>query len=187
MIALLAFIFPTDFFFHLYIYSACISLISMWNSFCHILFCSCSDFTPSQGNTPDHQTNASITPKLDTHFFLDKYPDSKSQPSPTGRKKLGDLLQETPQGELIVRTATAVTDGEVKVGKIVDDHPPQSSNGSPCHSEDSSVIKGTPSRDRKSRKSRTWKANHCCLPSLQSFGFDEKKQCSASWSAAFSD
>ncbi|WOK94491.1 hypothetical protein Cni_G03193 [Canna indica] len=141
------------------------------------------DYTPSRGNTPDHQTNMQLPPILNGSLYVDKYPDSKSEPSPTSRRKLGDLLQETSQGEQVVNSSNLAEEkvrinGEPEVDKMDADQPSGISSGTPNCSVDSSTLRGevTPSRDRKYRKGKTWKAGHCCLPSLHSFGFDDKRQ-----------
>ncbi|CAL9083667.1 unnamed protein product [Musa acuminata var. zebrina] len=141
------------------------------------------DLTPSRVSTPDHQTNVRLISGLDNTIFVDKYPDSKSEPSPAGRKKLGDILHETIQGERAVDATNAAKEevginGKPNVLKTDTDQAPGSLNGTPYCSGATSVCASemTPSQDRKNRKGKIWKAGHCCLPSLQSFGFDEKRQ-----------
>lgn len=142
-----------------------------------------ADLTPSRVSTPDHQTNVRLISGLDNTIFVDKYPDSKSEPSPAGRKKLGDILHETIQGERAVDATNAAEEevginGKPDVLKTDTDQAPGSLNGTPYCSGATSVCASemTPSQDRKNRKGKIWKAGHCCLPSLQSFGFDEKRQ-----------
>ncbi|XP_073117228.1 uncharacterized protein At3g27210-like [Elaeis guineensis] len=143
------------------------------------------EFTPSRGSTPNYQTTTTATPRLNDAFFIDKFPDSKSEPSPTGRKKLAELLRESSQGEKNIKEQNASDNKKFEIngkpdgGKISSDQPPKSLDGSPYISGANSVYSGevSPTRDPKNRKERTWKSVHCCLPSLvQSFNFDERRQ-----------
>ncbi|RRT33273.1 hypothetical protein B296_00057076 [Ensete ventricosum] len=139
------------------------------------------EFTPSGGSTPNHQINSPMTPQFHNHFPSEKYPDSKSEPSPTGRKKLAELLHETLQSEKVnaPNAAEARVDSNVKpdIYKTNTDQPQNSANATLHHSGACSIGSSevTPNRDLKSRKAKTWKTGHCCLPSLQSFGFDERR------------
>ncbi|KAG6530148.1 uncharacterized protein At3g27210-like [Zingiber officinale] len=128
------------------------------------------DSTPSRGNTPDHPANQQSNPVLDDAIFIDKHLDTKSEPSPTGRKKLSDLLQETSRGERVIDAPTAAeanteTNGMTEVEK---DRSRGLSNGNQYLSSNSADEAGvtTPRRDKK-KKGKTWKDGHCCLPSLQ--------------------
>lgn len=147
----------------------------MMNNFLH------AEFTPSQGSTPNHQINSPMTPQFDNHFPSEKYPDSNSEPSPTGRKKLAELLHETLQSEQVnvPNAAEARVDSNVKpvIKKTNTDQLQNSANATLYHSGACSICSSevTPNRDPKSRKEKTWKTGHCCLPSLQSFGFDERR------------
>ncbi|XP_042464823.1 uncharacterized protein At3g27210-like [Zingiber officinale] len=129
------------------------------------------DSTPSRGNIPDHPANQQSNPVLDDAIFIDKHLDTKSEPSPTGRKKLSDLLQETSRGERIIDAPTAAeanteTNGMAEVEK---DRSRGLSNGNQYLSSNSADEAGvtTPRRDKKKKKGKTWKDGHCCLPSLQ--------------------
>ncbi|CAL9150822.1 uncharacterized protein At3g27210-like [Musa acuminata AAA Group] len=139
------------------------------------------EFTPSRGSTPNHQINSPVTPQFDNHFPSEKYPDSNSEPSPTGRKKLAELLHETLQSEQVnvPNAAEARVDSNVKpdINQTNTDQPQNSENATLYHSGACSICSSevTPNRDPKSRKEKTWKTGHCCLPSLQSFGFDERR------------
>ncbi|XP_074563493.1 uncharacterized protein At3g27210-like [Curcuma longa] len=144
------------------------------------------DFTPSRGNTPDHQANEQSNHVLDDAIFIDKRLDSKSEPSPTGRKKLGDLLQETSRGEQVIDAPNAAEPSTELNGmaEVEKDRSRGLSNGNQYLSNNSPDEGGatTSSRDRKKKKKKkkkkkgkTWKDGHCCLPSLHSFGFEEKR------------
>ncbi|WOL16145.1 hypothetical protein Cni_G24927 [Canna indica] len=140
------------------------------------------DFTPSRGSTPIHQFSAPLTPKLENSFFVDKYPESKSsEPSPTGRKKLAELFRETLQVEEVID----VPDAAVETNKTSDLHKTNTNhqhagslNGTPNRPgllSFCSSAKVTPSRDPSIRKDKVWKTQQCCLPSLHSFGSDDKR------------
>ncbi|KAG1363474.1 hypothetical protein COCNU_11G003010 [Cocos nucifera] len=141
------------------------------------------EFTPSRGSTPNHQTSTVATPRLNNAFFVDKFPDSKSEPSPIGRRKLADLLQETSNSEKDEQNASEKKlemNGKPDDYKINFHQPPKSLDGTP-YSGVNSVYNNevTPNRDSKNRKERTWRNAHCCFPSLvQSFGFDERQKMS---------
>ncbi|KAG6489552.1 uncharacterized protein At3g27210-like [Zingiber officinale] len=141
------------------------------------------EFTPSRGSTPIHPSSTPSTPKLDNHFLFDKSPYSKSdEPSPTGRKKLAELLRETSQIEkLDSSNITEVKEDANEKSDIYKTSPaptPNSLNATSYRSGASSACSAevTPSSDRTSRKDKAWKTGHCCLPSLQSFGIDERRQ-----------
>ncbi|URE07334.1 hypothetical protein MUK42_18929 [Musa troglodytarum] len=139
------------------------------------------EFTPSRGSTPIHQSSASLTPRPVNFICIDKSPETSSEPSPTGRKKLRELFQETLQVE---QEGSVPNAAEVEANKRINLHttntnpPPRPLNGTPyCFraiSFCSSMV--TPSGDPKNRKERLCKSQHCCLPSLQSFGLDDRRQ-----------
>lgn len=118
-------------------------------------------------------------PVLDDAIFINKHLDSKSEPSPTGRKKLSDLLQETSRGERVVDAPTAAETNTMLNGmaEVEKDRSRGLLNGNQYLSRNSADDGSatTPSRDWK-KKGKTWKDGHCCLPSLHSFGFDEKRE-----------
>ncbi|XP_074585472.1 uncharacterized protein At3g27210-like [Curcuma longa] len=132
------------------------------------------DFTPSRGSTPIHPLSMPSTPKLDNHFLFDKSPYSISEPSPTGSKKLAELLYETSQAKKLgSANVTEVKDATTKSDRDKT-NTTQTSNSLSTSSACSTEV--TPSRGLRSRKDKVWKAGHCCLPSLRNFGFDEKRQ-----------
>ncbi|XP_008794575.2 uncharacterized protein At3g27210-like [Phoenix dactylifera] len=137
------------------------------------------EFTPSRGSTPNYQTSTAATTRLNNAFFADKFPDSKSEPSPTGRRKLADLLQETSNGEKDVEQNASEKkiemNGKPDGYKINFHQPPKSLDGTPYTGVNSVYSnEATATRDSKNRKERTWRNAHCCLPSLvQTSSFDE--------------
>ncbi|CAL9102371.1 unnamed protein product [Musa textilis] len=140
------------------------------------------EFTPSRGSTPNHQLSSPLTPQFDSRFVFEKYPDSKSEPSPTGKKKLSELLHETSDGEQIDAPDAAEENVDINAKldeyKTKTDRPVNSSSATPFRSGASSICSGevTPRRDLKGQKEKTWKTSHCCLPSLQRFGSDDTRQ-----------
>ncbi|WOK96620.1 hypothetical protein Cni_G05327 [Canna indica] len=142
------------------------------------------DFTPSRGSTPIHPLSAPLSPNLDNQFFFHKSPDFISELSPTGRKKLSELLLETSESEELEFPNAAEKEGDTNaksdIYKANTDQPPKSLNGTPYRSGATSVCsrEATPSRNLNSGKEKTWKTGHCCLPRLHNFGFDEEHKTS---------
>ncbi|CAD5172127.1 unnamed protein product [Musa acuminata subsp. malaccensis] len=139
------------------------------------------EFTPSQGSTPIHQSSAPLTPRPVNSIYIDKSPETSSEPSPTGRKKLRELFQETL---LVEREGSEPNAAEVETNKRINLHttntdpPPRQLNGTPYRFRAISFCSSTvtSSGDPKNRKERLCKSQHCCLPSLQSFGLDDRRQ-----------
>ncbi|RWW12280.1 hypothetical protein GW17_00024061 [Ensete ventricosum] len=139
------------------------------------------DFTPSRGSTPIHQSSTPLTPRSVNSIYIDKSPETSSEPSPTGRKKLRELFRETLQAE---QEGSVPNAAEVEANKRINLHttntdpPPRPLNGTlycfRAISFCSSTV--TPTGDPKNRKERLCKSQHCCLPSLQSFGLDDRRQ-----------
>ncbi|RWW42645.1 hypothetical protein BHE74_00051776 [Ensete ventricosum] len=139
------------------------------------------DFTPSRGSTPIHQSSTPLTPRSVNSIYIDKSPETSSEPSPTGRKKLRELFRETLQAE---QEGSVPNAAEVEANKRINLHttntdpPPRPLNGTlycfRAISFCSSTV--TPTGDPKNRKERSCKSQHCCLPSLQSFGLDDRRQ-----------
>ncbi|KAI0510517.1 hypothetical protein KFK09_011121 [Dendrobium nobile] len=55
------------------------------------------DFTPSRCSSSSFESTKLITPRKSVS--LENFLSTKAEPSPTGRKKLAELLRETSQGE----------------------------------------------------------------------------------------
>nr|XP_009381331.1 PREDICTED: uncharacterized protein At3g27210 isoform X1 [Musa acuminata subsp. malaccensis]XP_009381332.1 PREDICTED: uncharacterized protein At3g27210 isoform X1 [Musa acuminata subsp. malaccensis]XP_018675090.1 PREDICTED: uncharacterized protein At3g27210 isoform X1 [Musa acuminata subsp. malaccensis] len=140
------------------------------------------EFTPSRGSTPNHQLSSPLTHQFDSRFVFEKFSDFKSEPSPTGKKKLSELLHETSDSEQIdvPDSAEESVDINAKLDeyKTKTDRPVNSSSATPFRSGVSSICssEATPRRDLKGQKEKTWKTSHCCLPSLQRFGLDDRRQ-----------
>nr|CAD1839076.1 unnamed protein product [Ananas comosus var. bracteatus] len=144
------------------------------------------DFMPSRGSTPNHQPSAPTRPTANNVQFADKFPDSKSEPSPTGRKRLAELFRETSQHESTVGTQNTVEARILANGEDDDarnivncGRPEKSLDGTPYISEASSnrSSDATPSREERNKREKAWDTIRCCLPSLvPNFHFDEKAE-----------
>ncbi|CAL4972440.1 unnamed protein product [Urochloa decumbens] len=126
------------------------------------------DFTPSRGSTPNYQPRTqTVTANI---FQSDK---SKSpEPSPTGRRKLAELLQEAMQNG--PEESTDVSKNEkLQLQSVVADGKPvsESTSSSACSTEP------TPTVVAKSRKDKAWYTGRCCLPSfVHSLTLDESER-----------
>lgn len=131
------------------------------------------DFTPSRGSTPSNQISILTNAKSDRTFGFDKFPDFKSgpSPSPTGRKKLGDLFQETEEPNASDKTQE--TNGEHALSfQTKSEEPPASAN-----SVSSGELTLSGEFKKKKKKQAGAKTQQCCLPRLgQSFSFSERRQ-----------
>ncbi|XP_074590703.1 uncharacterized protein At3g27210-like [Curcuma longa] len=142
------------------------------DSDCEDFFSVNGEFTP-QGTTPIHQLSVPMTPR--------EFSDSKSEPSPTGRKKLGELFRETSQVELEDGVPNAPKAEVVKKLDCDTANTRQlqgSSTGALYLSENTlfnSKEATTPNKDSKIRKDKIWKTQQCCLPSLHTFGIDDRR------------
>ncbi|RRT85634.1 hypothetical protein B296_00003625, partial [Ensete ventricosum] len=136
-----------------------------------------ADFTPSRGSTPNHQLSSPLTHQFDSRFAFEKYPDSKSEPSPTGKKKLSELLHESSDSEQIdvpdAAEESVDIDAKLDEYKTKTDQPVNSSSATPFQSGASSICS---SEVRSRRDLKGHKTSHCCLPSRQRFGFDDRRQ-----------
>ncbi|CAL4959742.1 unnamed protein product [Urochloa decumbens] len=126
------------------------------------------DFTPSRGSTPNYQPRTQTV--MTNIFQSDK---SKSpEPSPTGRRKLAELLQEAMQNG--PEESTDVSKNEkLQLQSVVADGKPvsESTSSSACSTEP------TPTVVAKSRKDKAWYTGRCCLPSfVHSLTLDESER-----------
>jgi hypothetical protein len=125
-----------------------------------------TDFTPSRGSTPNYQPRANTV--MSNVFLPNNVHDSKSsEPSPTGRRKLSELLQEAMQNGPEENTDTAT--GEPDSSKNGEQQQPQSVAAAEKPVSESSTgcsTEPTPAREARSRKERAWYAGHCCLPTF---------------------
>ena len=139
---------------------------------CQIIspYISPTDFTPSRGSTPNSQISFLSREKTDKTFAFDKSPDSKSEPSPTGRKKLRDLFQETPE--------LNASDQKPETNEEQDSSSYQTKPAQlPERATWASSSELAESGDLKNSKKEGRKAVQCCLPSLgESFSFSERRQ-----------
>jgi len=130
------------------------------------------DFTPSRGTTPNNQTSILLRTKSDKTLAFDKLPNAKSEPSPTGRKKLSDLFQETAEPN--ASDEKLETNEEQDSSNQTKSEQPLDRANSKTNSELS-----TPSRELKNKKKAGEKTAQCCFPSLslgQSFSCSERSQ-----------
>ncbi|XP_073014116.1 uncharacterized protein At3g27210-like isoform X1 [Typha latifolia] len=140
------------------------------------------DFTPSRGSTPNYQSSTRVMPTLSGAIMAGNA-DSKSEPSPTSRKKLADLLLETLQSEKSLNEQNlaeekACINEKANAYEVSSNHTLKSVDATPYISIASSVCSSevTPDRDTKNRKEKTWNTLRCCLPSVvQTFSFDERR------------
>ncbi|GJM92059.1 hypothetical protein PR202_ga08486 [Eleusine coracana subsp. coracana] len=124
------------------------------------------DFTPSRGSTPNYQPRTQTV--MTNVFQPDNIHNSKSsEPSPTGRKKLAELLKESMHSgseENIDINEKQQAQSVAAVEK------PVSESSSSCSMEP------TPISVVKSRKEKAWYTGRCCLPSfVHSLSIDESE------------
>ncbi|KAJ3708580.1 hypothetical protein LUZ61_012285 [Rhynchospora tenuis] len=131
------------------------------------------EFTPSRGSTPNHPKFSPGTPRMNNLSLNEKFPDSKSEPSP--RKKLAELFEEASEidrsmmnGSIIDKNSKTEGPLEVMGSVTVDDlttNSPYTSNGV------------TPNREKKKRERILNYGSRCCLPGLAgTVGIDERRQ-----------
>ena len=135
----------------------------------HKLCSSYADFTPSRGSTPNYQPR---TQTVMTNIFrpdnLDK--SKSSEASPTGRRKLAELLQEAMQSGDEESTYVVSKDEKQQLQSVAVDGKPvsESTSSSACSTEP------TPTMVTKGRKEKAWYTGRCCLPSfVHSLTLDE--------------
>ncbi|KQK11238.1 uncharacterized protein At3g27210 [Brachypodium distachyon] len=123
------------------------------------------DFTPSRGSTPNYQPRTQTV--MSNVFLPDNIHNPKSsEPSPTGRRKLADLLQEASQNgpgentDTTTREPGSSNNGQQQPQSVAGAGKPVSESSSGCSMEP------TPIREVKSRKERAWYTGRCCLPTF---------------------
>ncbi|KAF0913704.1 hypothetical protein E2562_023792 [Oryza meyeriana var. granulata] len=119
------------------------------------------DFTPSRGSTPNYQPRTQTV--MSNVFVPDNVHNSKSpEPSPTGRRKLAELLQEAMQNGSEESTDAFVLDignnEKHQLQSVSAAVKPVSESSSACSTEP------TPVREAKNRKEKAWYSGRCCLP-----------------------
>lgn len=135
---------------------------------------SCADFTPSRGSTPNYQPRTQTV--MSSVFVPDNVQNSKSpEPSPTGRRKLAELLQEAMQNGSEDSTDASVPDisenEKQQFQPVSAAVKPVSESSSTCSTE------LTPIREAKNRKEKAWYTGRCCLPAfVHTLDLDERRQ-----------
>jgi hypothetical protein len=127
-----------------------------------------ADFTPSRGSTPIHQPRAQTV--MSNIFEPDTHSSKSPEPSPTGRRKLAELLQEAMQNG-----PEESTDQELQLRSVAADGKPvsESTSSSAC----SSVPTPIAVANAKSRKEKAWYTGRCCLTSfVHSLTLDESER-----------
>lgn len=139
------------------------------------------DFTPSRGNTPNHQRSCPGTPQFNKAFSFDRAPMPKPQPSPTHKKKkLADLFKESMERDQMEDYQSAISDMKTIKGiltKSPERTPHMSKASSACSRE------ATPTKDAKLEKEKHVKAAQCCMPRFvpNLSSSDRKKQILVQW------
>ncbi|XP_052166003.1 uncharacterized protein At3g27210-like [Oryza glaberrima] len=132
------------------------------------------DFTPSRGSTPNYQPRTQTV--MSNVFVPDNVQNSKSpEPSPTGRRKLAELLQEAMQNGSEDSTDASVPDisknEKQQFQPVSAAVKPVSESSSACSTEP------TPIREAKNRKEKAWYTGRCCLPAfVHTLDLDERRQ-----------
>lgn len=135
---------------------------------------SSADFTPSRGSTPNYQPRTQTV--MSNVFVPDNVQNSKSpEPSPTGRRKLAELLQEAMQNGSEDSTDASVPDisknEKQQFQPVSAAVKPVSESSSTCSTEP------TPIREAKNRKEKAWYTGRCCLPAfVHTLDLDERRQ-----------
>ncbi|KAF8665009.1 hypothetical protein HU200_054333 [Digitaria exilis] len=129
------------------------------------------DFTPSRGSTPNYQPRTqTVMANIFQPGNLDK--TKSPEPSPTGRRKLAELLQEAMHSDPEENTDVSKNEKQqlqsvATDGKVVS----ESTSSSACSTEP------TPTTVARSRKEKTWYTGRCCLPSfVHSLSLDESER-----------
>lgn len=115
------------------------------------------EFTPSQGSTPNRYFGSVGTPQRNGKaFYDDMFPDSKSEPSPTEKKKLSELLHDSLSEHL---------DNESKLegtGK-----PDEGLNGKADNQDvEMSQLLISSGETPKPKKEKSGLTSACCIPGL---------------------
>ncbi|KAM3353713.1 hypothetical protein ACQJBY_024710 [Aegilops geniculata] len=132
------------------------------------------DFTPSRGSTPVHQPRAQTV--MSNVFLPDNAAQSpnSSEASPTGRRKLADLLQEATRND--TRESAAAT-GEPDSGKSGQQAVALAAGKSVSEPSSGCSTEATPVREARTRKERAWYSGRCCLSTfVHSLALDDEGQ-----------
>lgn len=119
------------------------------------------EFTPSRGSTPNRYFGTVGTPQVNGKAFNDDmFPDSRSEHSPTEKKKLAELLQDS----LSEQVGNELTSGENKfegVGKS-DEETNGKADIQDVETNQLLSSSGTPKR----KKEKSGLSAACCFPGL---------------------
>ncbi|KAH0467296.1 hypothetical protein IEQ34_004534 [Dendrobium chrysotoxum] len=119
------------------------------------------EFTPSRGSTPNRYFGSVGTPQVNGKAFNDDmFPDSRSEHSPTEKKKLAELLQDS----LSEQVGNELTSGENKfegVGKS-DEETNGKADIQDVETNQLLSSSGTPKR----KKEKSGLSAACCIPGL---------------------
>jgi len=130
------------------------------------------EFTPSRGSTPNHPKFSPGTPRMFNLSLNEKFPDTKSEPSP--RKKLGDLFVEASEIDKSLNNSSSDKNRKAEE--------PMKVVGSPGvdDSATNSPLTGngmTPNRDKKRRDRLLNYGSKCCIPGFAgAVGIDGRRQ-----------
>ncbi|KAG8081682.1 hypothetical protein GUJ93_ZPchr0019g2658 [Zizania palustris] len=132
------------------------------------------DFTPSRGSTPNYQPRTQTV--MSNVFVPDNVHSSKSsEPSPTGRRKLAELLQEAMQNGSEESANTALPD--ISKNEKQQLQPVSAAVKSVSESSSAGSAEPTPIREAKNQKEKAWYTGRCCLPTfVHSLVLDERRQ-----------
>ncbi|XP_042477579.1 uncharacterized protein At3g27210-like [Macadamia integrifolia] len=134
------------------------------------------DFTPSCGNTPNHQSSFRVTPQHNKSLSMDGVAGTGAELFPTGKKKkLADLFLESFRRDQDADNQTLAVYQSISNEKL-DPKPinldlppsPKSTNGSPYMYGFNSICSNdkTPDQDFKSDREKSDRAAQWCLPSF---------------------
>lgn len=134
-----------------------------------------ADSTPHHGvsNTPVNQSSFGETPRPDRSHYMDKSPNSMTEPSPSDKKKLIELFQESFGDDPFVGNQdlqgieSNMANGRLKAKATIFYFLPNRG----CSSE------RTPNRGCKPEKEKSAQSAQCCLPGLvRSLSLSERKR-----------
>ncbi|KAK1359390.1 Triacylglycerol lipase 2-like [Heracleum sosnowskyi] len=113
------------------------------------------EFTPSRGNTPVHHNFTTGAPRVDKTGATDLTPNGRPEPSPTDKKhRLSDLFKESLRAE----------------------HNEDEQNTSGSATPYASSFQSSERTPNGNFKVRSLRSIQCCLPSLRSSSFNERKK-----------
>ncbi|KAJ4961563.1 hypothetical protein NE237_021473 [Protea cynaroides] len=136
------------------------------------------DFTPSRGNTPNHQNGFIGIPQFNKQHIMDGAAGTRTEASPTGKKKkLAELFCEKFSDDQDADNQS-ISNGKLEPKPINVDLHPSSTNGTPYVSGLNSVCSSerTPNKHFKPDKEKSSRVAQCCIPSfVRSHSFRKKR------------